>query len=128
MTEAEIRALVTDVRCGRLSRRRFVQWMAALGVTVPVAAQMLGPRPTHAQPRPAFTPTRRGGGGQLKVLWWQAPTLLNPHFATGTKDQEAHASSTSRSPGSIPTAMCCPCSQPSRRASTTAAWRATARR
>ena len=24
----------------------------------------------------------------LKVLWWQAPTLLNPHFATGTKDQD----------------------------------------
>src|SRR5262249_30567231 len=22
-------------------------------------------------------------------LWWQAPTLLNPHFATGTKDQDA---------------------------------------
>jgi len=24
----------------------------------------------------------------LKVLWWQGPTLLNPHFAVGTKDQE----------------------------------------
>jgi extracellular solute-binding protein (family 5) len=24
----------------------------------------------------------------LKVLWWQAPTLLNPHFALGTKDQD----------------------------------------
>ena len=36
----------------------------------------------------AFAPTRRGGGGQLKVLWWQAPTLLNPHFAVGTKDQD----------------------------------------
>jgi len=89
VTEAEIRALLADVRCGRLSRRRFVQWMAALGVTAPLAAQMLGPRPAHAQPRQAFTPTRRGGGGQLKVLWWQAPTLLNPHFATGTKDQDA---------------------------------------
>jgi peptide/nickel transport system substrate-binding protein len=22
------------------------------------------------------------------VLWWQAPTLLNPHFAVGTKDQD----------------------------------------
>ncbi|HXH83237.1 MAG TPA: peptide ABC transporter substrate-binding protein [Candidatus Tectomicrobia bacterium] len=44
----------------------------------------------HAQAKaPVFTPTRRGGGGELKVLWWQAPTLLNPHFATGTKDQDA---------------------------------------
>jgi len=25
----------------------------------------------------------------LKLLWWQGPTLLNPHFATGTKDQTA---------------------------------------
>ena len=24
-----------------------------------------------------------------RPLWWQAPTLLNPHFATGTKDQDA---------------------------------------
>src|SRR5207253_5420946 len=24
----------------------------------------------------------------LKVLWWQGPTLLNPHFAVGTKDQD----------------------------------------
>ena len=23
------------------------------------------------------------------MLWWQAPTLLNPHFATGTKDIDA---------------------------------------
>jgi len=28
------------------------------------------------------------GGGALKVLFWQAPTLLNPHFAVGGKDQE----------------------------------------
>jgi peptide/nickel transport system substrate-binding protein len=25
----------------------------------------------------------------LKLLFWQAPTLINPHFAVGTKDQEA---------------------------------------
>ena len=25
----------------------------------------------------------------LKLLWWQAPTLLNPHFAVGQKDQDA---------------------------------------
>src|SRR5690606_18857418 len=31
---------------------------------------------------------KRGGGGALKLLWWQGPTLLNPHFAVGTKDQE----------------------------------------
>src|SRR6202030_1366939 len=38
---------------------------------------------------PVSAPTKRGGGGPLRILWWQAPTLLNPHFATGTKDQDA---------------------------------------
>ena len=46
-------------------------------------------RPGPAQGRRTFVPTKRGGGGPLKTLWWQAPTLLNPHFATGTKDQDA---------------------------------------
>jgi len=89
VSEAELRALVSDVRRGRLSRRRFLHLLAAVGVTGPLAAQLLPPRPAGAQTRPAFTPTKRGGGGALKVLWWQAPTLLNPHFATGTKDQDA---------------------------------------
>ena len=34
-------------------------------------------------------PTKRGGGGTLKMLWWQAPTILNPHLAQGTKDFDA---------------------------------------
>jgi len=37
----------------------------------------------------AYKPTKAGGGGALKTLFWQAPTLLNPHFAVGTKDQDA---------------------------------------
>jgi peptide/nickel transport system substrate-binding protein len=31
-------------------------------------------------------PTKRGGGGALKILQWQAPTILNVHFSSGTKD------------------------------------------
>ncbi|HEV8614652.1 MAG TPA: peptide ABC transporter substrate-binding protein [Methylomirabilota bacterium] len=89
MNEHELRTLVADVHRGRLARRDFLRLVATLGVTAPLAARMLGPRPAHAQARPVFTPTRRGGGGPLKTLWWQAPTLLNPHFATGTKDQDA---------------------------------------
>jgi peptide/nickel transport system substrate-binding protein len=41
-----------------------------------------------AQSPSPYKPTKRGGGGPLKLLWWQGPTLLNPHFATGTKDQD----------------------------------------
>jgi peptide/nickel transport system substrate-binding protein len=90
MREHELRDMIGRVKAGSLSRREFVQAMMALGLTAPLAAQMLASAGVaHAQPKGAmFTPTKRGGGGQLKVLWWQAPTLLNPHFATGTKDQD----------------------------------------
>jgi peptide/nickel transport system substrate-binding protein len=89
MDEHQIRSLIIDVQAGRLSRRQFVQTMVALGLTAPLAAQMLGAAGVAAQPKAAtFTPSRRGGGGPLRVLWWQAPTLLNPHFGTGTKDTD----------------------------------------
>ncbi len=88
--ERELRGMIDDVKAGRLSRRRFVQSMIALGLTAPMAAQMLASAGVaQAQPKaPSFTPTKRGGGGHLKTLWWQSPTLLNPHFAVGTKDQD----------------------------------------
>jgi peptide/nickel transport system substrate-binding protein len=87
MEEREIRDLIDEVKAGRLSRRCFVQTMIGLGLTAPLATQMLGAAGVAAQPKPAaFAPTKRGGGGPLRVLWWQSPTLLNPHFGTGTKD------------------------------------------
>jgi peptide/nickel transport system substrate-binding protein len=91
MDEPTIRSLIRDVKAGRLTRRRFVQIMVGFGLTAPMAAQMLAASGVAAQPKAAtlvFTPTKRGGGGPLKVLWWQSPTLLNPHFATGAKDQD----------------------------------------
>src|SRR5437867_1146242 len=36
-----------------------------------------------AQAAPASKP---GGGGTLKLLWWQAPTILNAHLSLATKD------------------------------------------
>jgi peptide/nickel transport system substrate-binding protein len=86
MPEHVLRQMIQDVRAGRLERRRFIQTMVGLGLTPPLAAQMLASAGiAHAQPR-AFTPTRRGGGGALRILYWQAVTSLNPHLATGTKD------------------------------------------
>src|ERR1700687_1471864 len=32
---------------------------------------------------PATASRARGSGGALKVLMWQGPTILNPHFAQG---------------------------------------------
>ena len=72
-----------------MSRRHFVQTMIGLGLTAPMAAQMLASAGVaQAQSKLAYKPTKRGGGGALKTLWWQGATLLNPHFATGTKDQD----------------------------------------
>lgn len=89
MQEHELRELIEGVREGSLPRRGFIQQMVALGLTAPMAAQMLlHSGIAQAQTPSGYKPTRRGGGGPLKVLWWQGATLLNPHFASGTKDQE----------------------------------------
>ena len=89
MQERELRNLIADVKTGQLSRRAFVQQMIAVGLTAPMAGMMLAQSgvPMAAAEIP-YKPTRAGGGGLLKLLYWQAVTLLNPHFAIGTKDQE----------------------------------------
>src|SRR2546428_8788414 len=90
MDEYELRNLLNEVNAGRLPRRSFLQTMLGLGLTAPMVAQIFASVGiAAAQPKPAFAPTKRGGGGLVKTLWWQAPTLLNPHFASGTKDQDA---------------------------------------
>jgi peptide/nickel transport system substrate-binding protein len=89
MDERELRTLIEDVKEGRWSRRHFVQIMVGLGLTAPLAGQMLASAGVaQAQSKLVYKPTKRGGGGPLKVLWWQGATLLNPHFAVGTKDQD----------------------------------------
>jgi peptide/nickel transport system substrate-binding protein len=89
MEERELRQWIQRVKEGAISRRQFTRMMLGMGLTAPMAAQMLAHAGVaHAQTRPAYAPTRRGGGGQVRVLWWQSPTLLNPHFANGTKDQD----------------------------------------
>ena len=89
MEERELRALISQVKSGRLSRRGFVQMMVGLGLTAPLAGQMLASAGVaQAQGKLAYKPTKRGGGGAVKTLWWQGATLLNPHFAVGTKDQD----------------------------------------
>jgi peptide/nickel transport system substrate-binding protein len=89
MGEQELQGLVAAVKAGRLSRRAFVRRMVGLGLTAPFASQLL----SHAglaqtSTGAEYKPTKAGGGGALKALFWQGATLLNPHFAVGTKDQE----------------------------------------
>jgi len=89
MDEQELRELISAVKARRVSRRAFVRNMVGLGLTAPFAVQLLA----HAglaqiAPPTDYKPTKAGGGGALKLLFWQAATLLNPHFAVGTKDAE----------------------------------------
>ena len=90
MMDTELRSMIDGVKDGRMDRRAFIQRMIGLGLTAPMATQLLaiGGVAMAQSPSP-YKPTKRGGGGPLKLLWWQGPTLLNPHFATGTKDQDA---------------------------------------
>src|SRR4029453_10885448 len=88
MNEHAIRELIAEVERGRLSRRRFIRTMVAAGLAPPMAASLLGSAGlAYAQPRASSgAPTRRGGGGQVRMLYWAAPTLLNPHLAVAPKD------------------------------------------
>ena len=90
MQERDIRNLIEQVREGELPRRSFIQRMVAVGLTAPMASMLLMhegiAQTTTALP---YKGTKRGGGGVLKLIWWQGATHLNPHFAGGTKEQDA---------------------------------------
>ncbi len=89
MRDTELKAMINEVRDGIMPRRAFLQKMMAVGLAAPLANQILAlGGVAMAQSKHPYKPTKRGGGGPLKLLWWQGPTLLNPHFATGTKDQD----------------------------------------
>src|SRR5438067_2612294 len=89
MTERELRDLIAAVKMGEVSRRTLLRGMAAVGLSAPFAnLLLLQAGVAQAADKFDYKPTKAGGGGPLKTLYWQAPTLLNPHFAIGTKDQE----------------------------------------
>jgi peptide/nickel transport system substrate-binding protein len=89
MDERELRELIGEVKAGRVSRRAFVGNMVGLGLSAPFATLLLSHAGVAQSAAPfEYKPTKAGGGGALKTLFWQAPTLLNPHFAVGAKDQE----------------------------------------
>ena len=90
MEEHGIRELLGDVSAGRLSRRGFVRAMVGLGLTAHLASELLASAGVaEAQARAVVTPAKRGGGGPLKALWWDAPNILNPLLAVGLKDWNA---------------------------------------
>jgi hypothetical protein len=70
---------------GRVGRREAIVRLAALGAAASGLASVMA----AATPRRVRAATVRGGSGTLKLLYWQAPTILNPHLALGSKDWDA---------------------------------------
>ena len=129
MEERELRNLIADVKTGQLSRRAFVQQMIAMGLSAPIAGMMLSQSGVAmAATALPYKPTRAGGGGVLKLMYWQAVTLLNPHFAVGTKDQEGSRIFTNRWRDGIATAIWFRSSPPRFRARRMTDWPKTAAR
>jgi len=75
--------------------KRYLRRGLALAVTASIALAACTQTPTTGtSPSPGASGSvapsagtfSRGQGGELKILYWQAPTILNTHQATGTKD------------------------------------------
>jgi peptide/nickel transport system substrate-binding protein len=78
--------LVLALKAGQLTRRQVVTRMAEAGLSLGTIWAMLD-RATVA-PAQAIA-AGRGSQGTLKMLFWQAPTILNPHLSLGSKDFNA---------------------------------------
>src|SRR5688572_7355681 len=99
---ARIQSTFDSLRRGDLSRRDFMTRATALGVSAAAATFLAnGGNPVAAQSTPGASPSAspaaaaqrpavgtegrsRGDSGELRILWWQAPTLLNPHVGGDT--------------------------------------------
>jgi peptide/nickel transport system substrate-binding protein len=83
----DVRKIVKEFKGHGLTRRQAVTRMAELGLSLGAVWTVLD-RATALPARAAAAPGR-GAQGTLKLLYWQAPTILNPHLANGTKDFHA---------------------------------------
>ncbi len=96
--KTSLSALLHDFDRGEMSRRDFMCRATAMGVSAAGASWLAaGGNPAAAQTpvaSPAASPVagafvapsygteglERGAAGELSILWWQAPTVLNPHL------------------------------------------------
>jgi len=112
--------LYDALKAGEIDRRSFIQGTAATGASLglatflantataapgslkngaafyaqdatPEGTPVASPVSASARPTAGTEGQTRGEGGELKILLWQAPTILNPHNATGVKDYIAGA-------------------------------------
>jgi peptide/nickel transport system substrate-binding protein len=100
--QTPINSMLAAYRKGGLSRRAFMAGATAAGMSAaaatflanggnPAAAQTPGASPaaspaasTFVKPTEGTEGKTRGQDGELRILWWQAPTVLNPHLAGDT--------------------------------------------
>jgi peptide/nickel transport system substrate-binding protein len=85
MRNDDFRKLVREYTLHRLTRRQVVTRMGEIGLSLGTIWAVLD----RATTRPAGGAVARGSHGTLKLLYWQAPTILNPHLAGGSKDVTA---------------------------------------
>jgi len=87
MNRDEVSEIISRGMTGRLSRREVIARLAMLGLgSSAIASALAGTGLRSAQ---AAATGKRGDNGVLKLLYWQAPTIVNPHLSTGTKDEHA---------------------------------------
>ena len=102
-----LRALFDDYKAGKVTRRQFTERAALSALGVGGAAFLANAGAASAKPLGGFafaaqdaTPAAgasgrpevgtenqtRGEGGDVRLIQWQAPSLLSPHVAVGVKD------------------------------------------
>ncbi len=106
--QGPLTALHQALRAGTLTRREFTLRALALGVGMPIISFILRAEtasattsdPTQGRhigwgvaaqgaagpPAEGMDGRTRGEGGELRLIQWQAPSMLSPHVSTGDKD------------------------------------------
>jgi peptide/nickel transport system substrate-binding protein len=109
--QGPLAALHQQLRSGKITRREFTLRALALGVGMPIISFILRAEPASATtssatasrhagwgiaaqgaagpPAEGMDGRKRGEGGELKLIQWQAPSMLSPHVSTGEKDYMA---------------------------------------
>jgi peptide/nickel transport system substrate-binding protein len=102
--DSQLRALYASYRAGKIDRRQFIDRAALSALGIGGAAFLANAGAASARPLGGFayaqaTPEgvagrpevgtegqERGAGGEVRLIQWQAPTVLSPHVAVGVKD------------------------------------------
>ena len=106
--QGPLAALHQELRSGKITRREFTLRALALGVGMPIISFILRAETASATtasatagrhagwgiaaqgvagpPAEGMDGRKRGEGGELKLIQWQAPSMLSPHVSTGEKD------------------------------------------